>query len=1111
MAVITGPLANRYNIDDLISPLFNLDGARGIEAITVAGRSFVYVAGFLDDGFSSFELLSDGSLSNIENIDSADLSALESATNIQTVTTESGTYLYVNGGSTLNVFEVASDGTLTHVQTVNDDATLNLNITFGKMAVTEVAGVTYLVASGALDDGISAFAVAADGTLANTGNISDATAGPTSRLDLPGSLASITVGGNSFVFVPARDNSTVTSIQVNPDGTLSQIDQAINGGILNLSNVQNVATTTINGVGYVFASSFLDEGISVFSVSSAGVMTNVFNIDDSPEVGLRGVRNMTPYVLEGETFLSVETGGAAAAEDQGVVIFHVAPGGTLTQVDRMMDDVPGLELNRSSFDDFIMVDGVPMLVVTGTDDDGFSSFEIGGNADMLIGTMDDDTILGLADDDTIYGNGGDDSILGGDDDDALNGGAGDDTLRGQDGDDLIYGGVDPSVPTMSTVRLNPDVTDNQFLFVDDLDFTAGGNITIEFLYQAMDEEPSERTTFFSYEASTGTNHLGLLARHTVDENIWFYSLGNSYNTGVPSEMLQDGLMHRVSFVQDSSDDAIRLYIDGTLVHESLFAEVGIAPGGELTFGQEQQGQGAPYDNNRELKGDLADIRVWSDARTDQEIADNAFVHLEDPASEAGLYANWRPDPANTSQIIDVTGGDSLILGADGGGALPAISQFTDADSTDDGNDTVYDGRGDDTVYLGGGDDFVLAGGGADEYHGGRGSDFIDYRDSSGGVDIDLAADSATGSWANNDTIDGFESVGGSDTGDDTLRGTERDNQLIGRGGDDRVYDRGGDDFVSLGSGNDYVRVGGGEDEYRGGSGTDYISYYDSSGGVSVNLETNAVSGSWASNDTIIGFESISGSRTGDDTITGTDGANVIRTYGGDDRVFDQSGTDSVSLGAGDDYVRAGGGADSYDGGAGDDYISYYDSSGGVHLDFRTDFATGSWANNDVVENFEGASGSNTGNDTLRGTDGTSILRGYGGNDRLHGHGGDDSMLGGSGDDSLYGASGADTMRGGSGSDFLDGGGGSGTDLLYGDAGADVFHFDRSEGNDVVRDFENNIDVIEFDNFAGFTTANDALAFATETGGDVLFDFGADGTLLVENATIAQLGNDIDIV
>ena len=191
-------------------------------------------------------------------------------------------------------------------------------------------------------------------------------------------------------------------------------------------------------------------------------------------------------------------------------------------------------------------------------------------------------------------------------------------------------------------------------------------------------------------------------------------------------------------------------------------------------------------------------------------------------------------------------------------------------------------------------------------------------------------------------------------------------------------------------------------------------------------------------------------------------------------------------------MRVGGGVESFYGGSGsDDYISYVDSSGGGRIDLAADTISGSWGNNDVIDGFESAGGSKTGADKMYGTSGANRLKAYGG---------DDSLWGRSGDDKLYGGSGEDRFDGG-----------HGADQLWGGSGDDIFHFDRGEGDDIVKDFKNNDDVIQFDNFANLTDVASALAFATESGGDVLFDFGADGTLLVENATKAQLANDIEIV
>ena len=430
----------------------------------------------------------------------------------------------------------------------------------------------------------------------------------------------------------------------------------------------------------------------------------------------------------------------------------------------------------------------------------------------------------------------------------------------------------------------------------------------------------------------------------------------------------------------------------------------------------------------------------------------------------------------------------------------------------DGNDSIRDNSGDDVVFSGAGRDYVRVGSGANTFDGGSGSDYISYYDSPDGVTLDLQANTASGSWADDDTITGFERAAGSNNGGDDIRGTDGANTIRTYGGNDSVRDRGGDDRVELGDGNDYMRVGDGANILDGGAGSDYISYYDSVGGVTLDLAANTASGGWADDDTISGFERAAGSNTGDDDIRGTDGNNVIRTYAGNDSVRDREGNDTVELGSGNDYVLVGDGVDSFDGGTGKDYISYFHSTEGVTLDLQANIASGGWAEDDTINSFERASGSKVGDDLIRGTSGDNTIRTYGGDDQLSGRGGADILEGGNGNDFIWGGSGADVLNGGNGTDFLDGGGGAGTDTLYGGAGADRFHFDRGEGDDVVKDFENNVDTIEFDGFSYLTDAASALEYATTTGGgDTLFDFGSDGTLLVEGWSKGYLANDIDII
>jgi len=224
-------------------------------------------------------------------------------------------------------------------------------------------------------------------------------------------------------------------------------------------------------------------------------------------------------------------------------------------------------------------------------------------------------------------------------------------------------------------------------------------------------------------------------------------------------------------------------------------------------------------------------------------------------------------------------------------------------------------------------------------------------------------------------------------------------------------------------------------------------------------------------------------------ITGTSGANTIKTYGGNDKVYGGAGNDKIYLGNGNDYVKVGGGKESFYGGSGSDYISYYASGGGVRLDLATNTASGGWAVNDVVNGFESATGSKTGGDTLFGTSGSNTFKSYGGAD------------------SLYGRGGADKLYGGSGADLLNGG--SGNDALYGGGDADSFHFDHGSDQTIIKDFENNVDTIQLNGF-GFADAAEALTYATNTGGDVVFDFGGGDTLIVEDTSKGYLTNDLEV-
>ena len=109
----------------------------------------------------------------------------------------------------------------------------------------------------------------------------------------------------------------------------------------------------------------------------------------------------------------------------------------------------------------------------------------------------------------------------------------------------------------------------------------------------------------------------------------------------------------------------------------------------------------------------------------------------------------------------------------------------------------------------------------------------------------------------------------------------------------------------------------------------------------------------------------------------------------------------------------------------------------------------------------------SGNDRVYGGADRDIVRGGSGNDYVDGGSGDDFLMGDTGNDHIMGDAGWDRLLGGEGDDFLEGGsgddvmvGGAGDDLMTGGAGKDHFVYFENAGNDVIREFELDKDVID---------------------------------------------------
>ena len=154
---------------------------------------------------------------------------------------------------------------------------------------------------------------------------------------------------------------------------------------------------------------------------------------------------------------------------------------------------------------------------------------------------------------------------------------------------------------------------------------------------------------------------------------------------------------------------------------------------------------------------------------------------------------------------------------------------------DDNDNTLYGHRGNDELKGEGGEDTL---------DGGAGNDTASYATSDAGVNVNLAANTASGGHADDDTFISIENLTGSPH-EDTLAGNALPNVL------------------------------------DGGNGYDTADYSSSGAAVTVNLAEGTAAGGHAYGDTLVSIENLTGSPYAD-RLTGDRRNNVLRGGDGDD-------------------------------------------------------------------------------------------------------------------------------------------------------------------------------------------------------------------------------------
>ena len=375
-----GSLTSVFNVADN-SRVLELAGARSVTTAVVGSTTYLFVAGSADNGVSVFSVASNGSLTSVFNIDeTADAGALEllKPRSVTTAVVGSTTYLFVAGygDDGVSVFSVGADGSLTSVFNVTDTSTLNLD---GARSVTTavVGSTTYLFVAGELDNGVSVFSVGADGSLTSVFNVTDAAASAL-QLAAAASVTTAVVGTTTYLFVAGITDNGVSVFSVAPNtGTLTSTYNQTDAGVLELDGATSVTTAVVGTTTYFFVAGFFDDGVSVFSVGADGSLATVFNVTDAGALELDGAASVTTAVVGSTTYLFV-----AGQLDNGVSVFSVANTGSLTSVFNI-EDTPGtLDLSRAASVATAVVGTTTYLFVASRVDDSVTVFSVANNGSL---------------------------------------------------------------------------------------------------------------------------------------------------------------------------------------------------------------------------------------------------------------------------------------------------------------------------------------------------------------------------------------------------------------------------------------------------------------------------------------------------------------------------------------------------------------------------------------------------------------------------------------------------------------------------------------------------------------------------------------------------------
>ncbi len=338
-------------------------------------------------------------------------------------------------------FDIGSGGQLSAMDTVS--LAQGPGGSVEAMATVTINGQDYIFASHDGSDGVWGYVQGANGEFTQSYQSAANTQGNAFVAALEGDVTAITVasvGGENFLATASRSDNSVTLWSVDETGELAPLAQIGADTGLGLHEPVALQTVEVGGDTFIIAAGAGSSSVSVLELRPNGVLMATDHVIDGLSTRFQNITEMEAVTVGDQVFLFV------AGADDGISVFSVLPGGRLLHRSTIADsEATSLDAVSSLV---VVEEGGSMVIFASSGTEaGISRFEfapdVGGGLQQ--GSDANDALTGTGQGDILYGGAGADTLIGGGGDDILMDGTGQDLMRGGGGADVFVFEADGEV------------------------------------------------------------------------------------------------------------------------------------------------------------------------------------------------------------------------------------------------------------------------------------------------------------------------------------------------------------------------------------------------------------------------------------------------------------------------------------------------------------------------------------------------------------------------------------------------------------------------------------------------------------------------------------------